>query len=100
MVAAVADGASGAIRTVRSAYLVGADGARSFVRDAIGARMSGESPALENYSIIFRAPGLAARQAHGPAIMYWMGNPDVPAMLGPMDQQGLGFFMATKLAAT
>ncbi len=53
--------------------------------------------ALRNYSIIFRAPDLAARQLHGPAIMYWMVNADVPALLGPMDQHGLWFFMATKL---
>ncbi len=97
VVAEVLDRASGTTRAVRGAYLVGADGARSFVRDAIGARMAGESPALKNYSIIFRAPDLAARQAHGPAIMYWMVNADVPAMLGPMDQHGLWFFMATKL---
>jgi len=96
--AEVADLTSGAVRTVRCAYLVGADGARSFVREAIGARMSGDDAVAKNYSIIFRAPDLAARQLHGPAIMYWMVNADVPALLGPMDQNGLWFFMATKLA--
>ena len=95
--AQVADRASGAVRTVRSAYLVGADGTRSFVREAIGATMAGEAMAARNYSIIFRAPALAARQRHGQAIMYWMVNADVPAMLGPMDMDGLWFFMATKL---
>ena len=89
---------SGAARTVRSAYLVGADGARSFVREAIGARMAGESGVSKNYTIIFRAPDLASRHQHGPAIMYWMVNADVPGLLGPMDQHGLWFFMATKLA--
>jgi len=89
---------TGDSRTIRSRYLVGADGARSFVRDAIGARMQGDAPALKNYSIIFRAPDLAARQVHGEAIMYWLVNADVPALLGPMDRHGLWFFMATKLA--
>jgi len=89
---------TGDSRTVRSQYLVGADGARSFVRDAIGARMQGDAPALKNYSIIFRAPDLAVRQVHGEAIMYWLVNADVPALLGPMDRHGLWFFMATKLA--
>ncbi len=89
---------SGTMRQVRSAYLVGADGGRSFVRRALGIAMAGESAVAKNYSIIFRAPGLAARHAHGPAIMYWMVNADVPGLLGPMDQHGLWFFMATKLA--
>ena len=95
--AEVVDLRTGAARTVNAAYLVGADGARSHVREAIGARMVGDGTAMSNYSIIFRAPDLAARQIHGDAIMYWMVNADVPALLGPMDQDGLWFFMATKL---
>ncbi|MFQ3457984.1 FAD-dependent oxidoreductase [Bradyrhizobium sp. UFLA01-814] len=79
------------------AYLVGADGARSHVREAIGAKMIGDGAASPNYSIIFRAPSLASRHRHGAAIMYWMVNEDVPSLLGPMDQAGLWFFMATKL---
>ena len=91
---------SGATGSIRCAYLVGADGARSTVRDAIGARMQGDAQAVfRNYSIIFRAPDLARRHAHGRAVMYWMVNPDVPGMLGPMDEDGLWFFMATKLPA-
>jgi 2-polyprenyl-6-methoxyphenol hydroxylase-like FAD-dependent oxidoreductase len=82
---------------VNSAYLIGADGARSVVREAIGASMTGDGAFSRNYSIIFRAPGLAARNVHEPAIMYWMINDDVPSLLGPMDEEGLWFFMATKL---
>ena len=89
---------TGQVRTVRSRYLIGADGARSAVREAIGARMLGQSPGLKNYSIIFRSTDLALRHGHGEAFMYWLVNPDVPALLGPMDQHGLWFFMATKLA--
>ena len=89
---------TGRTRTVRSRYLIGADGARSRVREAIGAQMLGQSPGLKNYSIIFRAADLASRHGHGEAFMYWLVNPDVPALLGPMDQHGLWFFMATKLA--
>ena len=95
--ATLADRAGGGARTVRAAYMVGADGARSAVREALGVRMEGNGPALRNYSVIFRAPDLAARQIHGKAIMYWLVNGDQPAMLGPMDQHGLWFFMATKL---
>jgi 2-polyprenyl-6-methoxyphenol hydroxylase-like FAD-dependent oxidoreductase len=95
----IADARTGAARTVRCAYLVGADGARSTVRNAIGAAMHGDERAVfGNYSVIFRAPDLARRHLHGRAIMYWLVNPDVSALLGPMDMQGLWFFMATKLA--
>jgi 2-polyprenyl-6-methoxyphenol hydroxylase-like FAD-dependent oxidoreductase len=79
-------------------YLIGADGARSNVRDAIGATMTGNGSYSQNYSVIFRAPDLDARQIHEPALMYWMVNSDVPSLLGPMDENGLWFFMATKLA--
>ncbi len=89
--------ADGAIARVRSAYIVGADGARSVVREAIGAKMLGDAATFKNYSIIFRAPGLAGANAHGPAIMYWMVNADVPSLLGPMDDRDLWFFMATRL---
>ena len=95
--ATVRDLQTGAPQTVRCAYLVGADGARSSVREAIGAQMQGASTVFKNYSIIFRAPDLPRRQVHGDAIMHWLVNADVPALLGPMDQHGLWFFMATKL---
>jgi 2-polyprenyl-6-methoxyphenol hydroxylase-like FAD-dependent oxidoreductase len=84
---------------VRSSYLIGADGARSTVRDAIGATMTGEGSFSRNYSVIFRSPDLATRITHEPAIMYWMVNEEVPSILGPMDEAGLWFFMATKLDA-
>ncbi len=96
--AEVAHMPSGTVRRVRSHYLVGADGGRSFVRGFLGIGMAGQSGVAKNYSIIFRAPDLAARHPHGPAIMYWMVNADVPGLLGPMDEHGLWFFMATKLA--
>lgn len=83
---------------VTSRYLIGADGARSSVRNAIGATMTGQGSYSQNYSVIFRAPELAALQVHELALMYWMVNNDVPSLLGPMDENGLWFFMATKLA--
>ncbi len=91
------DVATGGTRRVESAYLIGADGARSGVREAIGATMVGEGAFSRNYSIIFRSPELAGRHPHGRAIMYWMVNEDVPSLLGPMDEKGLWMFMATKL---
>jgi 2-polyprenyl-6-methoxyphenol hydroxylase-like FAD-dependent oxidoreductase len=82
---------------MQSRYLIGADGARSSVRDAIGGTMIGEGAFSRNFSIIFRAPDLARRQIHGPAIMYWMLNEEMPSLLGPMDEEGLWTFMVTKL---
>ena len=92
---------SGEARTVEAAYLVGADGARSAVRAALGARMQGDGGQLQNYSVIFRAPELAKRTTLGPAIMYWMVNADMPSIVGPMERpdepDGLWYLMATKL---
>ncbi len=91
------DVVSGETSMIESAYLVGADGARSAVRAAIGAKMEGDGAGLRNYSAIFRAPDLAGSTAHGQALMYWMVNADMPSILGPMDDKGLWYFMATKL---
>ncbi len=87
----------GRTTTAQSRYLIGADGARSSVRDAIGATMIGEGAFSRNFSIIFRSRDLATRQIHGPAIMYWMLNEEMPSLLGPMDEDGLWTFMVTKL---
>lgn len=94
----VRDIVSGDSKAIASAYLIGADGPRSAVRDAIGAKMVGEGAFSRNYSIIFKSQELVNRNVHEPAIMYWMVNEDVPSLLGPMDEEGLWFFMATKLA--
>ena len=91
------DHRDGRTAVVNSAFLIGADGARSVVREAIGASMTGDGAFSRNYSIIFRAPELAARTVHEPAIMYWMINEEVPSLLGPMDEEGLWTFMAAKL---
>ena len=84
-------------RPVRCRYLVGADGARSKVRELIGATMSGTYGLSRNYNIVFRAPGLARAHAHGPATMYWQVNPAAPSLIGPMDEDDIWFFMPTRL---
>lgn len=35
---------------------------------------------------------------HGPAIMYWQVNSDMPSLIGPMDTGDRWFFMPTGLA--
>ena len=88
---------SGEEQMLRAAYLVGADGARSLVRDDIGAKMLGTYGLSRNYNIIFRAPGLAEAHDIGPAIMYLQVNPEVPSLIGPMDQGDLWYFMPSKI---
>ena len=98
VLATVRDPDTGATREVEAKYLVGCDGGRSLVREAIGARMQGTFGMSRNYNIVFHAPGLADAHPHGRAIMYWQINADVPSILGPMDSGDRWFFMPTGLA--
>ncbi|MES2536910.1 MAG: FAD-dependent monooxygenase [Pseudomonadota bacterium] len=77
---------------VRARFLVGADGARSTVREKLGIRMEGTSPLGQHTNVVFRAPGLAGAHALGPAVMYWLLNPDVPCVIAPLDQGDLWTF--------
>lgn len=83
--------------SVRCDYAVGADGARSVLRDQIGAKMEGVYGLSRNSNVVFRAPGLAEAHGHGPATMYWQVNPAAPSLIGPMDQGDVWFFMPTRL---
>jgi 2-polyprenyl-6-methoxyphenol hydroxylase-like FAD-dependent oxidoreductase len=82
---------------IECSYLVGADGPRSSIRDLIGARMEGRYGLLFSYNIIFRAPGLAEMHKHGPGIMYFQINSDLPSLIGPMDKDDLWYFMPVKV---
>ncbi|GAA4915253.1 2-polyprenyl-6-methoxyphenol hydroxylase-like FAD-dependent oxidoreductase [Nonomuraea thailandensis] len=72
-------------REVRAQYVVGCDGPRSVTRAAIGSKYEGRQDARPNFNIVFRAPGLAERMPHGPAVHYWVLNPAQPGMLGRLD---------------
>ncbi|GAA2636356.1 FAD-dependent monooxygenase [Actinomadura fulvescens] len=72
-------------RTVRAAYVVGCDGSRSVTREAIGARYEGRDDARPNFNVVFRAPGLAERVPHGPAVHYWILSPSQPGLVGRLD---------------
>jgi 2-polyprenyl-6-methoxyphenol hydroxylase-like FAD-dependent oxidoreductase len=90
--AEVADAKTGARQAVRAKYLVGADGARSKVRELLGIRMLGQHAYVKNVMAIVRAPGLAQMHDQGPAVQYWLVNPEVPAVMGVMDRDDMWFF--------
>ena len=88
---------SGDEQVVRSRFLVGSDGAGSYVRRTIGAEMSGTRGLAANYNVQFRAPELAKLHPHGPAIQYWIINGDSPSLIGPMEGLDLWYFIATRI---
>jgi 2-polyprenyl-6-methoxyphenol hydroxylase-like FAD-dependent oxidoreductase len=85
-------GASGETYSVRADYLVGADGSRSAVREAIGATMVGRSGLSRHYNIIFRAPGMMDAHSQLPAVVYWQLGPRGFSAIGPMDRDDVWFF--------
>lgn len=89
--------ATGQPLRVRASYLVGADGARSTVRERLGIRMEGTSPLSHNHNIVFRSPGLSRRHALGPAVMYWLVNDQVPSVISPLDRDDHWTFGCPKL---
>jgi 2-polyprenyl-6-methoxyphenol hydroxylase-like FAD-dependent oxidoreductase len=84
---------SGEVLNVVSRYLIGADGARSRVRESIGAKLEGRSGLSHHYNIIFRAPGLAQAHGHGPAVIYWQIGKDGFSAIGPMDKDDIWAFV-------
>ncbi len=66
-------------------YVLGCDGSTGPTRRAIGVSYEGSTDSRTNFNMVFRAPGLAERVPHGPAIHYWVLDPDVPGLVGRMD---------------
>ncbi len=86
-------------RQLRASYVLGCDGARSVVRAAIGIHYVGTSDQRPNFGMVFRAPGLAERQSHGPAVHYWVLNPACPGVLGRMDMEDQWWAIANGVSA-
>lgn len=76
---------------LRADLLIGADGARSFVRPFIGAKYEGESGAVRNfmggrmYAIYLRAPSFYQTIQHKPAWMHVTFNRDRRAFMAAVD---------------
>ncbi|MGH2936592.1 MAG: FAD-dependent monooxygenase [Solirubrobacterales bacterium] len=78
-------GEDGGTAEVRADYVLGCDGPRSAVRDAIGARYVGGQALRPNYGMVFRAPGIWEHVAHGPAVQYWIVSPGASGIVGSLD---------------
>ncbi|GAC1698918.1 MAG: hypothetical protein PVS3B3_25370 [Ktedonobacteraceae bacterium] len=86
-------------RQVEASYVLGCDGSRSAVRTTIGVHYVGTSDTRPNFGIVFRAPGLAERLPHGPAVQYWVLNPACPGLLGRMDLEDRWWVIANGVPA-
>ncbi len=84
---------------IEASYVLGCDGSRSAVRTAIGVRYAGTSDQRPNFGIVFRAPGLAERLPHGPAVQYWVLNPARPGVLGRMNLEDQWWVIANGVSA-
>ena len=87
--------AEGATQTVDAEYLVGADGSRSIVRDALGARYEGAPGGRPNVNITFRSRELGGLLPDRAAIHHWVLNPASPGVIGPLDLDGTWWAIAT-----
>jgi 2-polyprenyl-6-methoxyphenol hydroxylase-like FAD-dependent oxidoreductase len=84
----------GAGVSVTAEYVVGADGARSVVREQIGARYVGATGLRPNTGLVFRSQALADAALHPPAVQTWLLNRQTPGMMGPIDTHGLWWLIA------
>jgi 2-polyprenyl-6-methoxyphenol hydroxylase-like FAD-dependent oxidoreductase len=75
----------GARRRVTADWVIGCEGARSVVREALNARYDVIDEGRPNFSMVFRAPGLADLVAHGPAVHYWVLSAVQPGLIGRFD---------------
>ena len=76
---------SGDVRRTSCRYLIGCDGARSIVRKAVGAELTGDAVVQRVQSTFIRAPGLIDRQRHARAWGTGVINPRRSGMVYAID---------------
>jgi 2-polyprenyl-6-methoxyphenol hydroxylase-like FAD-dependent oxidoreductase len=79
---------------VAAEYVAGADGARSVVREQIGAQYVGSTALRPNTGLVFRSEELVRAAVHPPAVQTWLLNQQTPGMMGPVDRAGLWWLIA------
>jgi 2-polyprenyl-6-methoxyphenol hydroxylase-like FAD-dependent oxidoreductase len=91
-VVATVEDTSGAQRLIRASYLIGADGASSTVRRALGFDMIGEDGSTQRafmggtmLSYYVRAPQLIARSGRVPTHSTWIINPQMRGLMFSQD---------------
>ncbi len=70
----ILDRLTGKTFTVRSKYLVGADGGNSLVAEHIGVPIEGKMGVAGSINLLFKAD-LTAHVAHRPSVLYWVMQP-------------------------
>lgn len=85
---------AGESATISADFVLGCDGPRSTVREAIGSAYVGERALRPNFGMVFRARDLLDRCVHGGAVQYWVVNRSTPAVMGPLDLHGTWWIIA------
>lgn len=88
----------GSRQGITAQYVLGCDGGDSRTRESIRVGLGGSTDARSNLSLVFRAPGLARRVPHGPAVHYWVFNPRIGGVMGRYDLDET--WLATTAAGT
>lgn len=83
---------TGKEQPIRTRYLVGADGGRSFVRESLGIAMNGERDLVFCATLILRIPGLNDDPDLKRALFHWIIDPKAPSFIGPMDRGDLWYW--------
>ncbi len=91
--------AHGAVDVVEADYVIGADGSRSVVRAALGARYEGAAAGRPNVNITFRSAQLESLLPERPAIHHWVLNPEFPGVVGPLSLDGEWWAISTGTAS-
>ncbi|MHA6630487.1 FAD-dependent monooxygenase [Pseudonocardia sichuanensis] len=81
-------GPQGQTEEVRAGYLLGADGAASLTRAAIGARYEGSSGTLPNLSVTFRSRALDEQRLCALGVHYWVIGAERGGLMGRLDLDG------------